>query len=662
MFKKISYFFLKNKISHKVKFVALLFIGVCFYQSIFLSQIAYGQKLPEHTNFDPVKVKKFSQSKRWNRLLYYGKSGVSEIDSPDFFLTANGKSDSLHELTETLLQMFHQDPQTINDEHAICKFPARFYFLDKEFEANEFHKIKHCPKFLDFVNRSSGQSISLVFSAYSLNSPSSAFGHTFLKINKHEKQGFDLLNYGINYAATTTGAHPIFYAAQGLLGSYKGEFTAIPFYYKLREYNDFESRDLWEYELNLGYEDVQAMTMHFWELGRGWSWYYFLGKNCSYWAIKALQAVVIDLDFEQELRRALVLPVETIKALYDNKDLVKQVYYRPSLHKQLKKSLKDLSKKEQRTVKAISEQAFLQQIQDQKQLQNLSLKTLDSALLFYDYKYAKNYLHEEKQTLANKQPLLIARSKMSNTDMPKPESIKPSSPEMIHPPQRVSLGYQTSKAFDSLKFGYKMGFHELIDSNHGMEAPLAMNYLDVNLHFYKTEVADDWKFDLDRIDLLRIETLATTSYIERKLSWRLKLSISEDLWVRSPTQKVGHFQYDSGLTFAFDENQTALFYILLSNNIESSARFKNKFRLSMAPLLGFKVHWNPNWATLVELKHQWFWDTDSFQRQWAFDLQTQYYIPRLQSAIYLKGLVFEARHSAMAYDDAQIEVGVRKFY
>lgn len=40
----------------------------------------------------------------------------------------------------------------------------------------------------------------------------------------------------------------------------------MPYYRKVKEYGDFESRDLWEYELNLTPEETRFLVSHIWEM------------------------------------------------------------------------------------------------------------------------------------------------------------------------------------------------------------------------------------------------------------------------------------------------------------------------------------------------------------------------------------------------------------
>jgi len=52
------------------------------------------------------------------------------------------------------------------------------------------------------------------------------------------------------YAESPT-RHRVLFAINALIGVYPGMFSIMPYYLKVREYNDLENRDIWEYELNL---------------------------------------------------------------------------------------------------------------------------------------------------------------------------------------------------------------------------------------------------------------------------------------------------------------------------------------------------------------------------------------------------------------------------
>ncbi|HXK20354.1 MAG TPA: DUF4105 domain-containing protein, partial [Polyangiaceae bacterium] len=279
----------------------------------------------------------------WLRLGHY-KKGLfgwdSEVDGDTFFNSPTGKGDPQAELDATLRAFFVSQPKDPLVQHPICHFPARFTWLAGKLgiDGKQLPRVQ-CPKFYEFVSKLNARSVTLVFSSYYLNNPASAFGHTFLRINKatrkEEREGRELLDYGVDYAAVVDTDNALFYAFKGLFGLFPGTFNKMPFYYKVREYNDFESRDLWEYDLDLTPDEVQMLVAHLWELGSTFFRYFYLSENCSYQILGALE--VVNPKFELTSRLGWpVLPADTLKALLKNPGLVKSLHYRPSNRTQFK--------------------------------------------------------------------------------------------------------------------------------------------------------------------------------------------------------------------------------------------------------------------------------------------------------------------------------------
>src|SRR5690606_41526448 len=79
-----------------------------------------------------------------------------------------------------------------------------------------------------------------------MGNPSSMFGHTLLRLDPKDQQQLNLISYAVNYAATVDGNDNWSFAWKGLTGQYPGEYSLMPYYRKVKEYGDFESRDLWE--------------------------------------------------------------------------------------------------------------------------------------------------------------------------------------------------------------------------------------------------------------------------------------------------------------------------------------------------------------------------------------------------------------------------------
>lgn len=553
--------------------------------------------------------------KAWRRLLYY-KKNVSEINSKDFFIAPKGRKNPDLELKLTIHSFFSsKEDFTDSDQQSYCKFPARFYFLNKALNQNQLGRLSKCTQLNEFLSRVSGESASLVFSSYFIDNPSSAFGHTFLKINKSNDFDLDLMNYGINFAATADTNNAMLYAMKGLFGLFKGEFTAVPYYYKVREYNDFESRDLWEYQLDLTSEELFFLSLHIWELGQAWSRYYYLDRNCSYWALRVLEAIKPNLELTRHVKSHFVIPIETVKSLYRNPNFVKSLKVRKSLRGQLLEKLNNFAKKDIDSFKTVNKKLLSGSIAPEE-LRQFSPEYLDTQILFYDYKNADFFVAEEERILRLKQPLLVTRSKMeskSTYTSPLSESFNiEKAPHKSHPPRRVSTGFNTLKIssfrdISALSLKYKLGFHELVDSTTGFNQNMGLNYFDFSALIYEPSASNgSTQILLDHFYLIKIDAFTPVSILENSMSWRLKLGYDSELMTHDWLHKVGFARFATGYSRSFLKNDLILGFIMLENQVETSAKFDSSLRYSLGPLVGFKININSNFIALFEAKTRWF--------------------------------------------------------
>ena len=222
-------------------------------------------------------------------------------------------------------------------------------------DADEHLPTPSCPKLERFIESVDAESVSVIFSSYYLSSAASAFGHTLLRINKRSvgKERRELLDTGINYSAQADTSNAVLYAFKGLFGFFKGEFQRMPYYYKVREYNDFESRDLWEYRLNLPSRSVETLVLHIWELGSTFFDYYYLSENCSYHLLGAIEVAQPSLELLNRLNWPII-PADTVKVLTEVDGLVEYVKFRPSLRGQFRKRWDGLSPAQRDFASALS--------------------------------------------------------------------------------------------------------------------------------------------------------------------------------------------------------------------------------------------------------------------------------------------------------------------
>lgn len=158
-----------------------------------------------------AKNKNLEESRQWQKLLHIEQNAVglqsSQIVDPEFFLAQGEWADST-ELQATLYALFaaperfaeqiespvkkqlHKSAEKILDHsrHAICRFPARLKFLKDNLseEKEVWSKLPQvqCNFQKIFIEALDAAKISYVFSSYYSDSPGSAFGHTFFRVQR----------------------------------------------------------------------------------------------------------------------------------------------------------------------------------------------------------------------------------------------------------------------------------------------------------------------------------------------------------------------------------------------------------------------------------------------------------------------------------------------
>lgn len=281
-----------------------------------------------------------AHDQQWLRLGHWKKRGLigrqfrseylSEADGPSLFLAPNGKTDPRAEL-EATLRAFFSPPTTKPDEHPQCLFPARFQWAKNKLKIDTALTPQPCAERKKWKEQLGAEGVSLIFASAYLGNAASMFGHTFLKFrSRHNRDGRDLLDYGVNFAAETGADGGVPFAVLGLTGGYQGHFTLQPFHQTLREYANLEGRDLWEYTLNLTQEELDFFIDHLFELERTSFDYYFLDENCSYHLLGALEAAKPDLSATDQFWYQ-VIPADSVRVLTSIPNLIGDIRYRPAL-------------------------------------------------------------------------------------------------------------------------------------------------------------------------------------------------------------------------------------------------------------------------------------------------------------------------------------------
>lgn len=631
------------------------FTLICFFSFFSFSKADSSSQLP--LLLQKAHQMDLGDDPQWWKLLHYERTLLgfrkSQANS-DFFLAADGSTNPQAELDATLKAFFSTEAVPAGQQHPQCRFRGRFLYLKRKlgFEPDQLPSAD-CSRFEHFAQQLSARSITVVFSSYYLNNPSSAFGHSFIRVNKtdHPEAGkqFELLDYGINYAADVNVNNPIIYAVKGLTGMFHGSFTSVPYYYKVREYSDFEKRDLWEYDLNLTPDQIELLIAHFWELGSTRFDYYYLTENCSYHVLSVLDAVNPNFKL-LERQPKVVIPSDTMKVLVDTPGLVKEIHYRPSVRTQFDYRLKLLSPPQRDLLKVSIEARDPGGLPSDLSSQDKA-KILDAEADFIDLNYNKELIKREGDASQWMQKVLVARSKLrvvsSDLEVPTPSN---EMPHVGHGSARVGVepGYNSSLgAFTELS--YRFALHDLLDPLPGYPSYAQIEMM--NLQFRTNLSPNQQSFWLDQLELFRVTSLNPITSFDRKLSWRVNFGITR-FYDGTCNYCIGpSFEVGGGWTIQPIQSVPLMAFLLGETEASASPAFDGShFRIGLGPAAGLRIAFSDRLLSLVEGGYRYEvgmlnphvyraeagmrWN---FTKQWAFNLRGAIYPQSSQASL---GLLF----------------------
>ncbi|MBL8460828.1 MAG: DUF4105 domain-containing protein [Zoogloea sp.] len=215
----------------------------------------------------------------WLNLLHYRPQGGglyrSDVSDARFFVSATGRDDPQAELQASLGRLHGALPDA---REFACAFPARTRWLEARFGITSTPGSRRCPELARWKAEIDARGVTLLFASAYMGSPSSMFGHTLLRFDSDRPA---LLSYAVNFAASVPAEDRLSYPFKGLTGRYTGQFSVLPYYQKLREYQHLEQRAMWEYRLPLTVAQTEILVDHIWELKEIRFPYYFLDENCG---------------------------------------------------------------------------------------------------------------------------------------------------------------------------------------------------------------------------------------------------------------------------------------------------------------------------------------------------------------------------------------------
>ena len=560
---------------------------------------------------DNQRVQQLANDPFWISLGHYEARTLggwrSYVSDDKFFIAPDGAQHPDAELRATVEALY--SPLSLGDKHPQCVYPARTRWLKAQLNLTDLPPAP-CAEFTQWFKDVAPHSTVMIFPAAYLNSPSSMFGHTLLRIDQADVQSNKtaLLSYAINFGAYIEGSdNSILYAWKGLAGGYPGLFALVPYQEKLSEYRSLENRDLWEYRLNLTPEETQRMVEHVWELKQIQFDYFFFDENCSYRLLELLQVARPGLQLTTQFPLTAI-PTDTVKAVKEA-GLVESIEYRPSRERELLDRAKALDPEEQQWVLQVSA--------DQKQLQNPDFKALPSArqALIIDAayrleRYRANGL--ERDTDRSQRSFELLRA-INQNPAPQLHVEKPELPENGHQSRtwQVGVGSRDDKAFG--EYGLRMAYHDLNDNAPGFPLGAQIEILQLKLRQYE---GNHWQ--IQQLDLANIRSLTPRNDLLKPWSWQVGGGLERVLGKHGDETLVSHVNGGAGGTWQLADE--VLGFALGTVRVEHN----NDFSEAISPAAGFNtgVLWkNPLGNLSLEAKGDFFTNGEvrrsiSLNQQW----------------------------------------------
>ncbi|WP_180146594.1 DUF4105 domain-containing protein [Acinetobacter sp. YH12052] len=601
--------------------------SIALFCTFMIPSILYAQQVVDRNLSKTVEVQRYielAQSKKlsehisWQRLLYTDHKGQSEVAYTGYFLAENGRQSAQAELEADVAALFQ--PAEPNQAFR-CRFPARSQWLMQELSIrSEQLPVVSCPEFDEWFGKIKPYKATLIYATDFMGNPSSMFGHTLLRLDPKDQKELNLVSYAINYAATVAGEDNWSYAWKGLTGQYPGEYSLMPYYRKVKEYGDFESRDLWEYELALTEQETSYLVKHLWEMQNVSFPYYFASDNCAYRLLGLMDLVRPTLNLTEKFKVASI-PVETIKAINDEQ-LIQAAVYRPALETQL------LSQAQQHGYRLAREAHKLAEIEPAMMSTALAqfneaeqAKILEMA---YDHLYL--LLIGRKVSAEETQPKLrqiLALRSQSSQPKQRTEPKQPSlDPVNGHHARNFSAAVGEVQGEKYIELGHRQAYHDLIDPQGGFRIGTQLMFWDGSIQYL------DDQFKLNHFDFLSVNSYNPITPFKTPLTWGFNFGwqqVSVDAGQFSETKQhgVAELKAQSGYSWA-NQERTHLCYVQSQMQVQGGKSLDDGWRVSLGPTLGCQNIWSEKFNSLVQAELL-YWE-DAHQWNLKLDAELQYIV------------------------------------
>lgn len=542
-----------------------------------------------HNGLDDEALRAVADKRQWHQLMHFryhpfSMRWLSQPDSSDFFLSEQGKQDPLAELQASVQAFSRVDVP--DNESAQCRFPARYDWVKGQFP-NVSWQDQPCSELSEWEDKLAAHSLTVIFPASHINSPSSMYGHTLIRLDRADAESSKLLSFSVNFAANADpDDNELVFSYKGLAGGYPGVVSVMPYHVKTREYQHMEYRDVWEYPLNLTPDEVRRFVRHVWELKDIEFDYFFFDENCAYRILAMLDAATERADMAKNFEYTAI-PVDTIRALYQS-ELIAGEVFRPSAATQMlammdssPESVRMLARKLVESEQDVP--VLLQSVPETEQIQALEIAHHYARYLAIKKKQSSPALR--RRNLA----LLSARSKLGMasdaTDSAPRTPAAPPRDDQGHLSRRVILGMghlSADSGVSSLKLGFRPALHDVMDLPYGFKAGSQIAMGNTELQWLQGR-----GLRLDSLTLVDVLSLSPRGLLIRPVSWGVSAGVQR--WWQPDSELFSQLRLRGGYTYNVRSSRPAWgsWFVLSDTELQLDNQFDDGARLGSGMTLGW---------------------------------------------------------------------------
>jgi hypothetical protein len=394
--------------------------------------------------------------------------------------------------------------------------------------------------------------------------------------------------FGINYAAQVPpDENPFAFFYFGVFGGYFGHWSIQPFYEKLNEYVKAESRDLWEYEINLTREETVFLLKHLWEVETtGLIDYYFFDENCAYQIMRIFEVVKPEWNLSDHTIYAI--PGEMIKNLFNRSDIVRDVRLRPSLRRVLMQKHKNLDEKKKSEIFDI--------VDSKGDIANISdAQSLDFLNAYFDFRrqIKKGEISKTEQNQWNQ--VLSKRAALGKISSEATALVLETRPDLGHDAYSFALISGTETNQDKQQYGYlgfraESAYHDLFNKDLGFK-----KFSEIQFPWFELRSrTGEAKIQLEELGGVRIVSLTPYSRLDFNPSWKVSIAIE------SPKDTgcldCRRFVWEAGIGLAADFlSEENILYSLLVLHTEFDDQLARRYKILPTSENGLIFTLTDNW-------------------------------------------------------------------